>query len=44
MEHTQMHLALKKATIKINYTNNSCVIFVNSLCQETKIPTVDMNV
>jgi hypothetical protein len=44
VEHTQMHLALKKGTKNFHYTSNSCGILVISLFHETKIPMVDMKV
>jgi hypothetical protein len=39
MEHTQMHLALKKGTKYFHYTSNSWGAF-----HETKIPIMDMKV
>jgi hypothetical protein len=44
VEHTQIHLALKKGT-KISITLAILdEFFMNSLFHETKIPTVDMKV
>jgi hypothetical protein len=45
VEHTQMHLALKKGTKNFHYTSNLCGIFCDfSFFYETIISTVDMKV
>jgi hypothetical protein len=46
VEHTQMHLALKKGTKIFHYTTVAILkeFLVISLFHETKIPMVDMKV
>jgi hypothetical protein len=44
VEHTQMHLALKKGIKNFYYTSNSCGIFCDCTFHESKIPMVDMKV
>jgi hypothetical protein len=44
VEHTQMHLPLKKGTKNFHYTSNSWGIFREFNFRLNKIPTVDMKV
>jgi hypothetical protein len=44
VEHSQMHLALKKGTKKFHYMSKSWGILVISIFHETKIQLIDMKV
>jgi hypothetical protein len=44
VEHTQIHLALKKGTNFFHYISNSCGIFSDFTFHGTKIPIVDMKI
>jgi hypothetical protein len=44
VEHTQMHLVLKKGTKNFHYTSNSYGSLFNFLFHETKIPAMDIKV
>jgi hypothetical protein len=44
VEHTQMHLALKKGTKNFHYSSNSCGIFGNFTFALDKFPNANMKV